>query len=239
MYDLNLIYPYYKNPMMLLEQCRRWVLWPQELKRRVRIVIVDDGTPDDQCVNTIMEHQEHLPDVKVYKVLKNIPWNQNGARNLAMEAVDGWCLITDMDHVLLWPMAGRIITMDKNKDFVYRPARRQVRDMGDRNYKRHPNSWIMTADRYWYAGGMDEDFCGWYGSDSTFRKAIELNGPIKEIEEYLVVYDEEDIDDANTRDLGRKHTEYYSVNNPKLQAKRRSPGYKAENPIRFPWRRVL
>lgn len=239
MYDLNLIYPYYKNPMMLTQQVAFWCNWPKEMKSRVRIVIVDDGSPDEQCHDILNYNQRHMPDVELYKVTKNIPWNQNGARNLAMKAVEGWCLITDMDHVLSWPMAGRIMDMPKDERVVYHPARRQIRDMANANYKRHPNSWIMTAERYWRAGGMDEDFCGWYGSDSTFRKAILMDGPIKEIDEFLIVYDEQDIDDANTRDFGRKHTEYYSVNNPELQKKRRSPGYKAKDPIRFPWRRVL
>lgn len=239
MYDLNLIYPYYKNPMMLMEQVRLWGTWPRELRERTRIVVVDDGSPDDQCANIIGPNMRHLPKIELYKVLKDIPWNQNGARNLAMKAVEGWCLITDMDHIVPWSMAGRIMDMPKDERVVYRPARRQVRDMLNEEYKRHPNSWIMTAERYWRAGGMDEDFAGWYGSDSTFRKAILLDGPIKEIDEFLVVYDEQDIDDANTRDFGRKHSEYYSVLNPKLQKKRNSPGYKAENPIRFPWRRLL
>jgi len=233
----SLVYAYYDNKEMLNKQFEVWEQWPKQVKGRVQIVIVDDCSPTHQAVD---QYRDVGVPVRIWRVLKNIPWNQNGARNLAVAtAPKGWCLLTDMDHVLTSSMAELLLSRDPDPTEVFSFARRHPGKL-DEDFKPHPNSWFLTKDMYWTIGGMDEDFAGWYGSDSTFRKAIMLETTITFWEDiYLVVYDENDIPDANTREFGRKLSEYHSPNNPQLAKKRKHPGYKAENPIRFPYARVL
>ncbi len=39
-------------------------------------------------------------------------------------------------------------------------------------YKPHPNSWAMTRDLFWYAGGYDEALAGNYGTDGDFKVRV-------------------------------------------------------------------
>lgn len=90
-------------------------------------------------------------------------------------------------------------------------------------------------------GGYDEDFVGFYGSDGNFRKCAKGAGLSEVIirEFALVMYGSTDIDDARTTTLTRKEGEYWAARNPMLNAKRMGPAYKAVNPLRVAYRRVL
>lgn len=242
MEKLQLVYPYYENPGMLREQLTVWSEWPKELADRVTIILVDDGSQKDPAEPVVRAALPHfpLPLIRLYRVLINIPWNQNGAHNLGFHvADDGWCLSTDIDHIVTAAQLNTILALPVNKDCYYTFGRRRVSDMST-VFKRHPNSWLLTKELYWKSGGYDEDFAGFYGSDSQFRKALALVGKHIPLPDacYLVVYDEHDIPDANTREWGRKDSPYHSARNATL-AKKRQRAYKAENPLRFPWERVL
>lgn len=245
METLQLIYPYYENPTMLLEQMRVWTdEWPRELVPHVKIIIVDDGSQKNPAAPIVQEclnvSFQPLPKFELYRVLINIPWNQNGAHNLGFHVADeGWCLTTDIDHVVETHLLQKLLVMTPKVGSYYSFARRQARD---RNtvFKRHPNSWLLTRKMFLDSGGYDEDFAGYYGSDSCFRRALTLVGKHVELPDshYLTVYDEKDIADANTREWGRKDSKYHSARVPSL-AKKRGRAYKAENPLRFPWEKQL
>lgn len=236
---LQLIYPYYENPQMLEVQLRTWELWPAELRTRTRIILVDDGSQKNPISADHIKQCAH-PDITLARVLINIPWNQNGAHNLGFHLADeGWCLTTDIDHVVTAEQLKIILSLPLNTDHYYTFGRRRVSDPGT-VFKRHPNSWLLTRKMFLESGGYDEDFSGFYGSDSQFRRALTLVGKHTPLPDgcYLVVYDEHDIPDANTREWGRKDSKYHSARNATL-AKKRQRVYKAENPLRFPWERVL
>lgn len=235
---IQIIYPYYENAAMLREQCKAWSSWPDHLKERVKLILVDDGSQRSPI------EPESLPediDLELYRVKINIPWNQNGAHNLGFHnADDGWCVSTDIDHVWVSDQLEILLRGDYDERNYYTFARRQVRALDVAGFKRHPNSWLLTRALYWEAGGYDEDFSGYYGSDSVFRRCLKMaaNKGVALESPYLVVYDEKDIPDANTREWGRKDSKYHSVNHPHLLKKRRNHS-KPENPLRFPWERVI
>lgn len=236
---LQLIYPYYENPHMLEKQIETWASWPRDLARKVKIILVDDGSQKAPASDLFALTRPSV-ELELYRILINIPWNQNGAHNLGFHvANDGWCLTTDIDHVVIEKQLRTILALPLNKRQYYSFGRRQVRAL-DTVFKRHPNSWLLTRELFLESGGYDEDFSGFYGSDSCFRRALALVGKHCPIPDscYLVVYDEKDLPDANTREWGRKDSKYYSANHPHL-VKKKSRAYKAENPLRFPWERVL
>jgi len=239
MEKLQLIYPYYENPQMLVTQLHTWANWPRDLAKKIKIILVDDGSQKTQAIQLI-DGAVGLPDLELYRILINIPWNQNGAHNLGFDrAENGWCLTTDIDHVIEADQLHVILALAKNPKCYYTFARQQVRAPG-KVFKRHPNSWMLTREMFWASGGYDEDFSGFYGSDVCFRRALTLVGKRVDLPDscYLTVYDEKDIPDANTREWGRKDSKYHSANDPVL-AKKRGKTYKAENPLRFPWEKVL
>lgn len=238
MRELQLIYPYYDNPGMLEVQLKNWTDMPWQFKHRFRVILVDDGSPNTPAAEVIKGETSF--ELELYRIGVNIPWNQNGAHNLGMHvAQDGWCLSTDIDHVVVPSQMNRLLDLEVEDSCYYTFARRQVRDVNTVGFKRHPNSWLLTRAMFWESGGYDEDFSGYYGSDCTFRAALTQVGKRIDLEDiFLVVYDEQDLPDANTREFGRKDSEYYSVKHPHLRAKRKKTT-KAVNPLRFPWERVL
>lgn len=231
---LTICMPFYRNGSMLRVQQDAWARWPDDLRERLTVVIVDDGSPDNTALDNV---QPCDYDLQIYRILVNKPWNQNGARNLAMHvAPDGWCLVTDFDHVLERDQAASAFQWRRHGGEYYIPARRLAES--HEPYKRHPNSYILTKELFWRTGGCDEDFCGTYGSDSTFRRAIAAAGRRVEVARpVLTLYGRQVVADASTTDWGRKQSPYHSVNFPELRAKKKET-YRAVNPLRFPWERV-
>lgn len=205
------------------------------------IVIVDDCSKEDPIENHLLTINSFgFNSVKVFKILDDIPWNQNGARNLAFTHIDhSWCLSTDIDHLLTKDVADRLVNMKLSDDTLsyYRPHRKLFK--GNEDYKKHPNSYIIHSDLYWKVGGMDESFCGWYGSDSTFRRRLERFGNELEVPKdvYLTLYGRDDITDASTTQYGRKDSSFHSSNNPELR-ERRKKLVEPIKPINFKWERL-
>jgi hypothetical protein len=240
MRDLQVIYPYYDNPKMLEIHTNMWRSYPVKIWRNLKIILVDDGSqkyPLEQQLAKV----PRLVNLDAYRIKQNIPWNQNGAHNLGMSrANEGWCLSTDIDHVLPYETLKHIRETELDENTYYTFGRRQQGQPEQKDYKRHPNSWLLTRNTYWESGGYDEDFSGWYGSDSVFRRALdEVAKRLEFLEDdaWLYVYDENDVSDANTTEFGRKDSKYYSPRNPDLASKRRN-WVKAENPLRFDWEQI-
>jgi hypothetical protein len=230
---MNLIYAYYENGKMLDRQIEEWQSYSEETKAKLSVYIVDDGSQKDPAVG-------HLKPVgfpiHLYRVKQNLIWNQTGARNLAMHnASDGWCFMMDMDCLLLKEQANKLVNMKLRSGRFYMP---KAADYRENIEKQHPNCIVLERESFWLAGGYDEDFQGWYGSDAPFKRA--LSTVCKRVdtgEFYIVRVRREMIADASTTEWGRKGSEYHSMQNPILRAKRKTT-YKAENHLRFEWEKV-
>ena len=227
---------YYENGKMLDRHIEEWAGYSTECKAKLNIILVDDGSPNDPAL-------PHIKDIgipiQLYRIKKDIPWNQNGARNLAMtHAAIGWCLLTDMDHLLSGTQLERIYKANWNPKQVYRPLR--IKSNGT-SYKRHPNSYLMIRDTYWKTGGYDEAFAGYYGTDSTFRRRLKRVTQVIDSDAfYLVLYGRDDIQDASTSPdrYGRKGTKFYVSHNKELnQRKKLTP--KPIRPLNFEWERLI
>lgn len=238
---ITLVMAYFENGQMLKRHLHEWRDWSDEAAADIKVIIVDDGSANDPAELRLRQKPDLVArlNIECYRVLgKKIPWNQHGARNLGMmKAPDGWCLMTDMDHLLTAQEAGAMVSMELAEGNYYVPSR--INSDGQPKH-RHPNSFILTRESFWQSGGYDEDFCGWYGSDSVFRRILDVGAHRVEADHpQLVLFGRDVIPDASTRVFGRKDTPYHSPNNPILRAKRRGPPYKAANPIRFLWERVI
>lgn len=243
---VSLVVPYYDNPNILGRHVTEWLSYPNFVCNRLRIVVVDDGSRDAPALEVLrfnkMSFASRGLDVQLYRVIPDIPWNQDGARNLGMRACNTpFGLMTDMDHLLRARDALDMVELCMSgieRGVYYMP--RQFLTSG-KEIQRHPNTFLFRVDDFWAMGGYDEDFGGFYGSDGNFRRCARGQGLQEQVtnEFGLVVYRREDIEDANTHRYGRKGTEYHSHLNPKLSAKMRGPAYRAVNPIRFEWRREL
>lgn len=227
---ITFVYAYYDNKKMLEKHVEEWLQYPVG----IQFIIVDDASPNSPA-RDILKHVD-LP-LELYRVEQNIPWNQNGARNLAMmQCKSDWALMLDMDHFLPVKEATKAMAMRKHSGFYYVP--RRVLPDGS-SHKPHPNTFMLERQKFWECGGYDEDFCGYYGSDKIFRLALDTVAERVETESFKTVLYEGVIKDANTREWGRKDSEYHSANHKHLREKRKAAPYKAKDHIRFNWERVL
>lgn len=238
-----IVMPYYENPKMLRLQMHEWRHYRESEKAALSAVIVDDGSPRNPALDVAKEYASTVGfPIRVFRIHENKPWNQDGARNLGMQAavgMSGWVLLTDMDHMVARHEVGPMLNFVSHsavKGEYYLP--RRVDFDGKPNHP-HANSYIFNVDDFWRMGGYDEDFAGCYGSDGNFRKCArsvlkEKITPAFELTRWTTVA----MSDANTQDWGRKESPYHRSQFPHLEAKSRGPAYKAVAPIRFTWEQV-
>jgi hypothetical protein len=244
---LTLIAPYYENPSMLALQMVSWAGWADKRKQRLRVIIIDDGSPNYPAVE--VERPDGLPSLQIYRVLEDIPWHQHGARNLGAHVCEGgWMLMTDMDHMLTEECARALFKRADNGQLddgtVYTMARVEA-DTGlptlDQHgrEKPHPNSFVLTRDLYWRIGGYDEDWCGVYGTDSLFRERAFRIGKRGHIDCPLTRYWRDIIPDASTNGLPRKEGRDPGAKARILAGKRARGEQDTVKTLQFEWERVL
>ncbi len=170
--DLTIIYPVYvtkvgTGDVVIKSVLEKYEQMSQDIKRHLKIVIVDDGSPVD-----IILDNKYGYKVDLLRIIKNIKWNSGGAKNLGVcfcstERI----IITDMDHFfpeecLRWCMS---VEIDK-ESFMFE---RYIEESGELiKIKMHPNTFFMKKSTYFNIHGYDEDFCGMYGDDIPFGKRI-------------------------------------------------------------------
>ena len=233
---VTIVMAYYENPYMLREHMFQWMRYRPEDIARTGFIIVDDGSPRHPAADILRGHNLNA-NIRCFRIKPNIPWNQDGARNLGMKyCLTGWAFLTDMDHVVPAEQINKLINfaqIEAKRGEYYMPASQIKTDgtvLGE-----HPNTYLFHVADYWRIGGYDEDFAGAYGSDGNFRKNAQGLGlrEVKTAAWNTIVYRKEDIFDACTHDFSRKDGPYYRANFPHLEAKRRAGPYKPVNPIRF------
>ncbi len=246
MSDLTIIMPYYMNPGMLSLQYETWAAYPDEIKDRFSVILVDDGSPEGCAVD--VPRPDGLPNLSIYRVTEDRPWHQHAARNLgAHVAQDGWLLLTDMDHVLTekaaWKLLNRIGRLDEGS--IYTLARVEA-DTGlptlaeNGQPKPHPNSFVVTRDTYWRIGGYDEDFCGIYGTDALFKARAFTHARKDHLSNVaLTRYWRDIVEDASTNTLTRKDGREIDARQKIIDAKRSRGELKVVKVLQFPWERVL
>jgi hypothetical protein len=234
-----IVMAYYENPRMLDLQLVEWSKYRAEDKVGLSAIIVDDGSPRNPAERVIRAGVDVGFPIKLFRIHENKPWNQDGARNLAMTHAKGWVLMTDMDHMLTRdqvPGFHRAV-IDARRGEYYMPRRRTFAMQGEHP---HANSYVMHVHDFWAQGGYDEDFAGAYGSDGNFRKCMRAG--LRECGTNafaLTRWSRDAISDASTTDWGRKESSYHRSNFIVLEAKAKGPAYKAKDHLRFKWDQVL
>ena len=215
---LTIVVAYYNQAAML---ARQYDAWRDYGDLPIRFVVVDDGSAKQAAAVP-------RPDapISLYRVGVDIPWHQDGARNLgAHVAPDGWLLLLDIDHVLPASAARVLVsslpTLDKG--VAYRPARRLATSR--RPLPVAANIWLMYKADYWRVGGYDERLCGHYGTDQEYRPRLAQTLREQAISVTLEVYLSADVPDAATQGLDRTVVKPARLDGPPVV-------------LSFPWSRV-
>lgn len=174
---VSVVFPYYDNPEMLRFQLGHFGNYSQEALDECEIVIVDDCSPVFPARDVIREYD--LPNIRLFRLGVDRPWNQDAARNIgAHEARGEYLLLTDIDHVVPESTLLELCDIEDNLS-VYTLARKA--HFSDKVIPSHVNSYFLSKALYWDIGGYDEDFWGTYGSDRLFRTRVLKSAPIKEL----------------------------------------------------------
>lgn len=206
---LSIALAFYRNHGMLLEQMRVWAGYPADLKSRIEVIVIDDGSPEAAID---VPRPEGLPALTIGRLADvadpfTPPWRQDAARNrAAYEARGEWLFLSDMDHVLPADSARALLQRcDFGTDVVYSFHRLDAPRLTPKRDKQgnlhpHPNTYAMRKSRYWAIGGYDEDCCGIYGTDGPFRRRLLNMSTLVHLHDVPIVrYPREVIPDASTR----------------------------------------
>lgn len=187
---LSIVLTFYGQPSMLAEQARIWRDYPDG----VEVIVVDDGS-------AVPAEAEGC---SIYRVAKDIPWHQDGARNLGAHVANGeWLLFLDIDHAISGAEVGRLLKllpMLPGKS-AFRPRRRLVD--GAYGLARAANIWLIRKGDFWRVGGYDERLCGHYGTDLEFRPRLRRVLTERDVPVVLDVYRSGNVADASTQGLDR------------------------------------
>jgi hypothetical protein len=231
---LTICLAYYENAGMLERHYTMLAGLSADLKTKIELVVVDDGSPDNPA---------RPPSVKVgvsvciYRILVDVRWNQDAARNLAVhKAVTEWLLLTDIDHLIPEATLRRCVYGKLDPRCAYNFSR--VNDPALDTYHPHPNSWLMTKQLYDMAGGYDERFAGVYGTDGMFRGRVkELAANVAMLPEVLIRVPRSVTPDASTTRYLRKQPEDV-MNKDRISREIAESGDRTPRRLTFPYERV-
>jgi hypothetical protein len=203
--ELSIVFAYYENPSMLELQWKEISAYSDALKSHIEVIVVDDGSPHNPAAAVL--RPEPLPRFSIFHIERDIPWNQDAARNIgAHEAKARWLLLTDIDHVVPEKTLEQILALKRDPDVFYSFGRIKF-DSGETRDP-HPNSYLMTKRMYWDIGGHDEDFAGIYGKDVLFRARALSHAPQVYLSDMpLARVGSSFVPDAGTTSISRSNTQ--------------------------------
>lgn len=249
---LTLIYPYFNAPLMLQAQLFNWLVVPEKWKRFLTVILVDDCSLEKPALPVIETMGKLGFDFRLYRVKDDIMWNQHGARNLGVkEAPEGnWLFLSDIDHTLPAHVIVSLMERMLDKNTFYTLKRlTAVRNSPDTvkyelmldsqsRPKPHPNTFLVTKNVFWKAGGYDEDYCGCYGGDGPFRKWLDRSAKHIHLEDaHVVRWSRDLIPDASLQPEIRER--YKPLYKPRFNAKGGGNAPKPKTWVRFQWERLV
>lgn len=201
--EISLVMAYYQNPSMLELQYRQFAKYSREARTRLEIIIVDDGSPELPAAK--VSRPPDLPSVKIFRVEKDVLWNQDGARNIgALEASGKWLVLTDIDHLVPNETVMGLLVSQFDPRYVHSFSREKYGGMGPTTP--HSNSYFLTRELFWRIGGYDETYAGYYGTDVLFRKRVLQVAPIVHVSDLaLIRVGTQTVPDAGTAGRRRKN----------------------------------
>jgi len=230
-----MVYLYYDNPEMLVQQLRCWDLYRDAFEDPPEVFLIDDGSPRTFAAD-IVRREKCKISIRVYRILEDIPWNFAGARNLGCYHAEGWIYMSDIDTLLFADDAKRLfegLALDRN--CFYMPRMLLLPEMSEGCL---PKVNLLFHKRLFLAvGGYDEDYAGHYGREETdfYNRLIRLAPRIHRKSVNVRVMPPAIISDARSttrsRDISR-NAELYSE-------KERAGFPRPVNSLRFTWERVL
>ena len=204
---VTMVYPFYRNQQFLRQHLAWWSTFPASLRAHLSAIIVDDGSPEP-AADVLQCGEFAMPfPVRLFRIQKDVRWNWLAARNIGFHhAPDGWCLVTDMDHVVPESTATAAVYGKHDPGAIYAFSRREH---SGALAAPHPNSWLMTRKMFWRVGGYDEALSGFYGTDGDWRRRCAATAPMYLLSDRLIRHEYQQ--DSSTTAYLRKQPEDAAV----------------------------
>lgn len=161
MKKLTIIASYYDQPQMFREWQRNLMCWGADTRARVRLIFSDDASPRFPLNEYFHPDLSERFDLKVFRILDDIPWNDMGSRNLCMHHAEGWCAMFDLDYLICEEELWKLLNYDTERGSEYHLRARDVRNK--KPLITPQNLAVLHRDDFWKAGGYCEEFAGGYG----------------------------------------------------------------------------
>ena len=227
---LSIISHYYNHPEMVEAQIAYWESLPEAFLARVEFVLVDD------CSEQMPTLRPTKLDLKVFRVISDVPWNQAGARNLgAFTATGEWALYFDIDQKFFYEPVVTVLVNLHTLDpmtMYYMRIKNYVDSNVNQPLSHHPNSFLVNLARFKQWGMYDEDFAGHYGYEDLYMPLVwERNGGRRVLFDKLEFFEDMGFRTSNLdRDLSR--------NKALAEAKLAAGAKNSHGILRFEWTKL-
>ncbi len=216
---------------------RSWCSYTQDILQHLTIILIDDCSPEPAYDILKNVGDEVKAAIKLFRVEKDIPWNQHQCRNIgAHEAKDEWLLMLDMDRIIPCDDMKILMTRTLDPQRHYKPMQIKTQPQGFLESDKTPvNQFLVTKEVFWKAGGYDVDYCGVYGGDGSFLRSMESIaklGIMKDVR--MIHYGRNTVMDANITTLDRNGAKFRAIRDAKAARGDTTP----RNPIRCEYKRV-
>jgi len=169
MRKLSVISHFYNNHEAVDKQLEHWGKIDSSLIDMIEFILVDDHSE-----KVYKKPNTHL-NVRLFRVLDNINWNQSGSRNLgAFHAIGQAALLIDIDQLVfidfLQSLCMSVENLPRNtiNFFKISSEKGELVDVQNGNVlTHHPNSFVVNLEDYKRNGFYDEDFAGYYGYEDV------------------------------------------------------------------------
>jgi len=167
---LSVITHYYNHPEQVAQQLIHWQKIPRALLDQIEFIIVDDNSESQPVI-----YKDSL-NLRHFRVLSDIPWNQAGARNLgAFHATGEWALFFDIDQKWEIDTVGLLLnSLDKlsKRTMFYLQIRELIDITVNEPLSHHPNTFLVHLPTFRVLGMYDEDFTGHYGYEDLYMPRV-------------------------------------------------------------------
>lgn len=170
MVKLSIISHYYNHPQMVIDQIAYWETLPDFFLDAVEFILVDD------CSENKPIFPPSKLNLKLLRIITDLPWNQAGARNLGTFTASGdWALYFDIDQKFyIDPMIRVLANLDNLNDMcMYYLRIKELIDITNNNsLSYHPNTFLVKLSKFKQLAMYDEDFVGHYGYEDLYMPQV-------------------------------------------------------------------
>lgn len=227
---LSIISHFYNHPAMVERQIAHWRSIPGEYLRDIEFILVDDCSEDQPVID------KGPLNLRLFRIVSDIAWNQAGARNLGtFQASGDWALFFDIDQKLnleTVPLLLASLATLQRRTMYYLRIKELIDVTVNEPLSNHPNTFLVPLADFKTMGRYDEDFTGHYGYEDLYMPRVwETAGGQRVLLNTPVFFEDMKFGTGNfDRDLSRN----LALAQQKLAAGcRNSPGI-----LRFDWQEV-